>query len=437
MSKPVVAIVGRPNVGKSTLFNRIIGRREAIVDDQPGITRDRKYADAEWEGRSFLLMDTGGYVPKTKDVIESGISRQVHEALVEADIIVFMVDCQTSITDIDGEVARLLRGTEKPLLLVVNKVDTPAREHEAFEFMRLGLGEPITIAALDGRGVGDLLSAITEHFEEIDTPEPIEDDRMRLAIVGRPNAGKSTFINTMLGEERLIVTDIPGTTRDAVDVEVTVDEHRFLLIDTAGLRKRTKVNESVEYYSNLRTHRTVEACDVACLFVDASRTLEAQDLRVLKQIVDARKGVMIVANKWDLVKGNEEKLKHWKDELDKKMQGLSHVPVITISCLENIRVHKVLERAWIVFQERNKRLPSPDLNRWLEKMNQRYQPPAINGKRVKVQFVTQIGVTPPKFAFFANHPHLLKPPYKRFLENQLREAFGYAGVPISFMFRKK
>ena len=437
MSKPVVAIVGRPNVGKSTLFNRIIGRREAIVDDQPGITRDRKYGEAEWEGRQFLLVDTGGYVPKTKDIIETGISQQVHVALGEADIIVLLVDCQTGITDVDAEVVRLLRGTEKPLLLVVNKVDTPAKEQDAFEFMRLGLGEPMTIGALEGRGVGDLLSAITEHFTEEEAGIVEEDNRVKLAIVGRPNAGKSTFINTMLGEDRLIVTDIPGTTRDAVDVDVKVGERHFLLIDTAGLRKRAKVNDNVEFYSNLRTHRSVEACEVACLFVDASRTLESQDMRVLKQITDARKGVIIVANKWDLVKNDEEKLKQWKDELDKKMRGFGHIPVITISCLEKIRVNKVLEKAWMVAKDRNKRLPSPDLNRWLENMNQRYQPPATKGKRVKIQFITQIGVAPPKFVFFANHPQLLKVPYKRFLENQLREAFGYDGVPISFVFRKK
>ncbi|MCK5148828.1 ribosome biogenesis GTPase Der [bacterium] len=437
MSKPVVAIVGRPNVGKSTLFNRIIGRREAIVDDEPGITRDRKYADAEWESRPFLLIDTGGYVPKTKDAIESGISRQVLEALAEADVVLFLVDCHTGITDVDGEVARLLRGAEKTVILAVNKVDNASRENEAFEFVRLGLGDPVAIAALEGLGIGDLLSDLVAHFPDDTIVEEEDDSRVKLAIVGRPNAGKSTFINTLLGQERLIVTDIPGTTRDAVDVDLIIGDREFVLIDTAGLRKQRKVNDNIEFYSNLRTHRAIEACDVACLFVDASRSLEQQDMRVLKEIIDARKGVVIVANKWDLVKNNEELLMIWKDELDKKMHGFAYVPVLTISCLENMRVNKVLDTAWVVAKDRHKRLPSPDLNRWLEKLNQRYQPPAIQGKRIRIQFVTQIGVTPPKFAFFANHPHLLKVPYKRFLENQLREAFGYDGVTISFVFRKK
>ena len=438
MSKPVVAIVGRPNVGKSTLFNRIIGRREAIVHDEPGITRDRKYGEAEWEGRDFVLIDTGGYIPKTKDVIESGISRQVHEALDEADVILFLVDCHTTITDVDGEVAQLLRRGDKPVLIVANKVDGPAREPDAAEFVRLGLGEPMSIAALEGRGVGDLLSRIVESLPEHDgIEEEVEEDRVHLAIVGRPNAGKSTFINTMLGEERLIVTDIPGTTRDAVDVELTLDDRRFLLIDTAGLRRPAKVNESVEFYSNLRTHRAVEACNVACLFMDASQGIAAQDLRVLKSVVDARKGVVIVANKWDLVKDNPELLNRWKTDVETKLKGMSYIPILTISCLTHFRVQKVLETAWVVAKERTKRLPSPDINRWLEKINQQYQPPAIQGKRVRIHYVTQVGTTPPKFAFFTNHPQALRDPYKRFLENQLRTAFGFDGVPISFLFKKK
>jgi GTP-binding protein len=438
MTKPVVAIVGRPNVGKSTLFNRIIRRREAIVDDTPGITRDRKSADAEWEGVSFTLMDTGGYFSKSRDVIESGVTRQVRFAMEEADLIVFLVDCRTGITDVDGEVAELLRKNEKSCVLAVNKVDGENWEPDAAGFIRLGLGDPVNVSALTGRSVGDLLSLVVKKLDRTGREEPSTDENVvKLAVVGKPNVGKSTFVNVILGEERLLVTEIPGTTRDAVDVRIRFNEHELVLIDTAGIRRRSRVKENVEYYSTLRAHRVVERCDVATVFIDSDEGITQQDLRVLREVVDAKKGVLLVVNKWDLLEDDRERIRQLEESLDRRMQGMAFVPVLFASCVTRLRVKKILELAWLIAQERSKRVPSSVLNRLIEDLNRRYQPPAVRGKRIRILYGAQVGVNPPRFAFFSNYPQLIKESYKRFLENQIRDQFGFEGVPLSFLFKKK
>ena len=438
MSKPVVSIVGRPNVGKSTLFNRIIQRKEAIVDDMPGITRDRKTADTEWEGIPFTLVDTGGYIPKTKDVIESGVTRQVRLAIDEADVVLFLADVTTGITDVDGDVAKLLRKRGKAWVLAVNKVDGAKREPDAAEFIRLGLGEPITISAMTGRNIGDLLSWIVEMLGQPREGEiPAREDVIKLAVVGRPNVGKSTFINVILGEERLLVTEVPGTTRDAVDVRIRFNKRELLLIDTAGIRKRSRVNENVEYYSVLRSHRTVEKCDVACVFADGNEGLTQQDMRVLQEVTEAKKGVLLVINKWDLLKGDEERIRQMNERMERRMRGMTFVPIVTISCKHNLRVRKILELAWRISDERKKRISSPDLNRLLKELNRQYQPPAVQGKRIRILYASQVGVNPPRIAFFSNHPHLIKESYKRFIENNIRDNFGFEGVPLTLIFKKK
>jgi len=356
----------------------------------------------------------------------------------EADLILFLVDCTTGITDVDGEVAELLRKSGKSCVLAVNKVDHEKQEPDAAEFIRLGLGEPVVVSALRGRGVGDLLSLVVE---KLNLPEGREDvmvdDGVRLAIVGRPNVGKSTFINVILGEERLLVTEVPGTTRDAVDVRFRFNEHEFVLIDTAGIRRRSRVKENVEYYSTLRAHRVVERCDVACIFVDADEGLTQQDLRILREVVDARKGALLVVNKWDLLKEDKDRERQWKDDLEHRLRGITYVPVITVSCKTSLRMEKVLDFAWRISQERRKRVSSPDLNKLIVALDRRYRPPAAQGKRVRVLYGTQVGVAPPRFALFSNRPDLIKEGYKRFLENQIREHLGFEGVPVTLFFRRK
>lgn len=438
MSKPVVSIVGRPNVGKSTLFNRIIRRREAIVDDMPGITRDRKHAEADWEGVAFTLIDTGGYIPKGRDVIEKGVTLQVQNAIEESDIILFLVDCTTGITDVDGEVARMLRKNKKPVVVAVNKVDGENREPDASEFIKLGLGEPVSISAMASRGIGDLLSRLVNEMDISPKGEEPEDEaRIKLAVVGKPNVGKSTFINVILGEERMLVTEVPGTTRDSVDVQVQWEGRTFLLVDTAGLRRRSHIHENVEYYSTLRTQQVIERCDVVCVFINSDEGITQQDQRVLRKAVEARKGVLLVMNKWDLLNADQERIRHVQETQERKMKGMRYIPVMSISCKTGLRVNKVLGFAWRIGQESRKRVPSPVLNQLIEDMNRHYQPPAVQGKRVRVVYGTQIGDRPPKFAFFCNYPNLIKESYKRFLENKIRENFGFEGVPISLLFRKK
>ena len=438
MKLPVVSIVGRPNVGKSTLFNRIIRRREAIVDDAPGITRDRKYGETEWEGVWFTLVDTGGYIPKTRDVIEAGVTHQVRLAIEEADCILFLTDCSTGITNVDDQVAKILRKSGKPCVLAVNKVDRSSQEADAAVFIRLGLGEPLTVSGMRGRGIGDMLSIVIKRLGPVSQGStPSDNGAVRLAVVGKPNVGKSTFINAVLGEERLLVTEIPGTTRDSVDVRLKNGDQEFVLVDTAGMRRRTRVKENVEYYSSLRTRRAGEKCDVAAVFVDADEGLTHQDLRVVSEVVEARKGVLLVVNKWDLLKDDPDRIREFEDNRVFRLQGMDYIPVIVISCKTGLRIDKVLEFAFRIHQERSRRVPSSTLNKLIGDINQRYQPPAVKGKRVRIVYGAQVGTEPPRFAFFSNYPHLIKENYSRFLENQIRDAFGFQGVPLSFIFKRK
>jgi GTPase len=437
---PVVAIVGRTNVGKSTLFNRILRRGEAIVDDAPGVTRDRKAAVAEWLGREFMIVDTGGYAPRGKDAIDAGVSRQVRTALAEADCAVFVLDVTTGITDVDDEIARMLRKAGRPCVVAVNKVDNVRRELDAAEFNRLGLGEPMSISAVNGLGIGDLLSKIGELFGAAETapdPEAGAEEAVRLAVVGRPNTGKSTFVNAALGSERMLVTEIPGTTRDAVDVRLHRQEHDFILVDTAGMRRRSRVEDGVEYYSLLRTQRALEACEAACVMTDAGEGLTQQDLQVVRQAVDGRKAVVLVFNKWDLLEKDDDLRNRIEAGAALKLRGLEYIPVLRVSCARGTGVGRILAAAWKAAQERRKRIASPELNRFLETLNERYQPPAVQGKRVRIVYATQAGARPPVFAFFSNHPELVHESYRKFLENQIRERFGFEGVPLTFSFRKK
>ncbi|RKY81319.1 ribosome biogenesis GTPase Der [candidate division KSB1 bacterium] len=437
MNKPVVAIVGRPNVGKSTLFNRIIGKRHAIVDDQPGVTRDRNYSEAEWTGHEFVVIDTGGFVPKAGDIIEEKVTEQAENALIEADVIIFLTDVTTGITDIDDEVANQLRKSNKPCLLVVNKVDNDAREIEASEFLRLGLGEPVSISALIGRGIGDLLSLLVQHIEKIElSPVDDEDEYIKLAVVGRPNVGKSTFINTILGEDRHVVTDQPGTTRDAIDTSAEIFDRKFILVDTAGLRRKARVKDSVEFYSNIRTQNALKRCDVACLFTESEGGITSQDLHILKSIIEYKKGAVVVVNKWDLVKNDKEKSNEVMDTFI-RLRGFEFVPLLRASCKTGFKTKQIMKTVIQVADERKKRVDAPSLNKMLEELNRYYQHPAVKGKRIRVLYGTQTETDPPRFVFFSNHPQLISDNYYRFLENQIRSRFGFRGVPVSIIFRKK
>ncbi|MBN2029371.1 ribosome biogenesis GTPase Der [bacterium] len=435
--KSIVAIVGRPNVGKSTLFNRIIRKREAIVDDVSGITRDRKTADAEWEGISFTLMDTGGFVPRTSDEIESGVTQQVIFAIQESDLILFLVDSTVGITDVDGEVARLLRKSGKLSILAVNKVDNQNQESNAAEFIRLGLGDPVSISALGGRGIGDLLSLVVSQLNRVKVKKKKEPDCVKLAVVGKPNVGKSTFVNVIAGEERVLVMETPGTTRDPIDVGIRYRTHDFLLIDTAGMRRRSKIKDNVEYYSNLRAHRVIERCDVASVFTDGAEGLSKQDFRLLHEVEEAKKGVLLVVNKWDLVQSSRQAQQEWTHDFYRRMAGMTYIPILFVSCKTGLRVKKVLESAWTIFSERKKRIVSSLLNQLIEDLSRRFQPPAIKGKRVRILYGTQAGFNPPQFVFFSNYPHLVSENYRRFLMNQIREHFGFVGVPLTLVFKKK
>ena len=437
MKKSVVAIVGRPNVGKSTLFNRLIRRREAIVDDEPGITRDRKSADAEWEGRVFTVVDTGGFIPRGRGTMEKGVTRQVQLAVEEADLVLFVTDATTGITDVDGEVARLLRRRNKPVILAVNKADNPGRETGVAEFIQLGLGEPLAISAEGGIGTGDLLSRIVLVLGPAPNgADEAEAEAVRLAVVGRPNVGKSTFVNSVLGEERLLVTEIPGTTRDAVDVRLSVNGRDLVIVDTAGLRRRTKV-AGVEYYSGLRTRRAVEKCDVACVMADAGEGLTQQDLMILGEAIENGKGVLAVINKWDAVQNDVDAVRQIEESVRYKLQGLEYVPVLRISAKTGYNVRSVLTEVWAVALERKKRIGSAVFNRFLEDLGKQFQPPALQGKRVRILYGAQVQTGPPKFTLFSNFPQLIKESYRKFVEKRIREAFGFQGVPLVFSYRKK
>lgn len=435
MKQPLVAIVGRPNVGKSTLFNRVLRKREAIVDDQPGATRDRHYAQSEWAGKPFVLVDTGGYLPGSGDLIEEAIREQVEIAMREADAIIFLVDLTTGITDIDFQMAAMLRRADKPVLLAVNKVDNEERESDGYAFYKLGLGEPHLISASQGRGIGDLLDHLSDHLQS--QPAAEEDDLVRLAVIGKENVGKSSFVNTLLGEERVIVTPIPGTTRDPIDTLLNYQKRRYLLIDTAGLKRRARVQENVLFYSQLRTMRSLQRADVVLYFVDAVEGITRQDLRVIGEAMQAGKALLLVVNKWDLVKKDNSTVAEWKRSIKDRLGLYQFLPIIFVSVLQKQRLYKLLDLATEINQEYRKKISTSALNATLLPIIAENSPPAVKGKEIKIKYITQLKNAPPLFAFFGNHPQLIPLNYRRFLENQIRKFWGFQGVPVNIVFKSK
>ncbi|WP_372753534.1 ribosome biogenesis GTPase Der [Mariniflexile sp.] len=431
----IVAIVGRPNVGKSTFFNRLIQRREAIVDAVSGVTRDRHYGKSDWNGKEFSLIDTGGYVLGSDDVFEAEIDKQVELAIDEADAIIFMVDVESGVTGMDEDVAKLLRKVTKPVFLVVNKVDNAKREEDAVEFYSLGLGNYFTVASINGSGTGDLLDALVEALPEKETI--INEDLPRFAVVGRPNAGKSSFINALIGEDRYIVTDIAGTTRDAIDTKYNRFGFEFNLVDTAGIRRKSKVKEDLEFYSVMRSVRAIEHSDVCLLVLDATRGFDGQDQNIFWLAERNRKGVVILVNKWDLVEKDHKTTLEYEKAIRKEMEPFTDVPIIFISTLTKQRIYKAIETAVEVYNNRTKKIKTSVLNEVMLPIIENYPPPANKAKYVKIKYVMQLPTPQPQFAFFCNLPQYVKEPYKRFLENKLREKFDFTGVPVSVYMRKK
>lgn len=431
----IVAIVGRPNVGKSTLFNRLTQKREAIVDAVSGVTRDRIYGKFEWIGREFSVIDTGGYIRGSEDIFEGEIRKQVEIAIEEAGIILFVVDTETGITGMDQEVAALLRKSKKEVLLVANKVDNAMRQSMSAEFYSLGLGEMYNISAVNGSGTGELLDAVAEKMPVEEEEE--SEELPRIAIVGRPNVGKSSFINALTNQDRNIVTDIAGTTRDSIHTRYNLYNKDFLLIDTAGVRKKSKVHENLEFYSVMRSIRTIENSDVCLLLIDAERGFEAQDLSIFSLMEKNRKGVVILVNKWDLIEKETNTADQYKKAILRKLEPFTDIPVLFISALNKQRIFQAIEEAIAVYERRNVRIPTSKLNNTMLPIIEGNPPPAIKGKYVRIKFCTQLPTRTPSFAFFANMPQYVKEPYKRFLENKLRDEFDLKGVPIQVFIRKK
>ena len=432
----IVAIVGRPNVGKSTLFNRLVQRREAIVDSVSGVTRDRHYGKSEWNGKEFSVIDTGGYVVGSDDIFEGEIRKQVQLAIDEADIIIFVVDVEQGITPMDDAVAKILRQVKKPLFMAVNKVDNAMRDADAVEFYNLGLGDYYTISSINGSGTGELLDAVAEAIPE-EEEETEENELPRFAVVGRPNAGKSSFINALIGEDRNIVTNIAGTTRDSIDTKYNRFGFEFNLVDTAGIRKKSKVKEDLEFYSVMRAVRAIEHCDVAVLVVDATRDFEGQDEKIFWLAEKNKKGVVILVNKWDLIEKETNTMRDFEAKIRQTIAPFSDVPIIFTSVLTKQRIFKAIESAVEVFENRKRRIQTSKLNETMLEILAQNPPPAIKGKYVKIKYCMQLPTYTPQFAFFANLPQYIRDPYKRYLENQLRERYNFNGVPITIYFRQK
>ncbi|KZS42835.1 ribosome biogenesis GTPase Der [Aquimarina aggregata] len=432
----IVAIVGRPNVGKSTFFNRLIQRREAIVDAVSGVTRDRHYGKSDWNGVEFSLIDTGGYVVGSDDIFEAEIDKQVELAIDEADAIIFMVDVESGVTGMDEDVANLLRKVDKPVFLAINKVDNGKREADAVEFYNLGLGEYYTIASINGSGTGELLDALVKALPEQE--EEDDDELPRFAVVGRPNAGKSSFINALIGEDRYIVTDIAGTTRDSIDTKYNRFGFEFNLVDTAGIRRKSKVKEDLEFYSVMRSVRAIEHSDVCLLVLDATRGFDGQVQNIFWLAERNRKGIVILVNKWDLIENKESNtLKDFEKYIRKQIEPFTDVPIVFISALTKQRLFKAMETAVEVYKNRSKKIKTSELNEILLPIIERNPPPAYKGKYVKIKYITQLPTPQPQFAFFCNLPQYIRDPYKRYIENQLRKEFDFNGVPVSVYFRKK
>jgi GTP-binding protein len=436
MREPIVAIVGRPNVGKSTLFNRIVGGRTAIVDDRPGVTRDRHYGRTEWAGKPFTLVDTGGFVPESSDVFEVAIREQAQIAIEEADLVLFVVDAVTGALPIDQDIAAILRRSAKPVVLVLNKADGEKREGMMGEFFALGLGDPVPVSALVGRKVGDMLDVVTAGFAASGA-EGEEDGRLKLAIIGKPNVGKSSLVNALLQQDRHIVTPIPGTTRDPIDTILRFHGEEILLIDTAGLRRRSKIKESIEFYSAVRTLKSIERCDTAVVLLDARQGLEHQDLRIIDTALERRKGTLLAVNKWDAIEKDSSTAALYKRQLRERLRAYNYLPVVFISALQRQRVYRVIEMAKAVRREMLRRIPTSELNVLMQQAIAAHAPRSASGKEVKIKYMSQVRADPPVFTFFCNDPRLIDETYRRYLENKIRERYGFPGVPLLITFKRK
>ncbi len=432
----IVAIVGRPNVGKSTLFNRLIEQRVAIMDNQSGVTRDRHYGRAEWTDHFFTVIDTGGYVVGSEDVFEEAIREQVQIALDEATVVLFIVDTMSGMSPLDQDFADVLRRSKKPVFLVANKAETNERNQAAAEFYALGMGDPYPVSAQTGTGTGDLLDEVVKHFPQGEEEDP-DAGIPRIAIIGRPNVGKSSFVNTLLGKERNIVTDIAGTTRDATNSRYKAFGKDFILTDTAGLRRKARVSDNIEFYSTLRTIKAMEASDVCIVMLDATRGLESQDMTIIGQAVKAKKGVVIMVNKWDAIEKDHKTADVWKKEINQRMAPIDYLPIIFTSVHEKQRIFQVMEKAMEVYENKHMKIATSKINELIQPEIEAYPPPAIKGKYVKIKYMLQVPTPSPTFIFFCNLPQYIKESYERFLENKLREHFGFEGVPLTLFFRQK
>ena len=436
MSKPIVAMVGRPNVGKSTLFNKLAGKRISIVQDTPGVTRDRVYAESEWLNRKFTMIDTGGIEPESSDIIVKQMRRQAQIAIEMADVIVFVVDGKEGLTAADQEVAQMLRKSKKSVVLVVNKIDRLALEENSYEFYNLGIGDPITISASQGLGLGDMLDEVVKYFNDPSEDED-DDEYIRIAMIGKPNVGKSSLINRLLGEERVIVSNVPGTTRDSIDSYLETEDGKFILVDTAGLRRKSKVKEEIERYSVIRTYAAIEKADVAILVIDAEQGITEQDEKIIGYAHEMNKAIMVVVNKWDLIEKDDKTLSNYQKDLQQKLKFMPYAKYLFISALTGQRVHKILSTAKYCYDNYSKRVSTGLLNDVISKAVLMKEPPVVALKRLKIYYATQVATKPPKFVFFVNDPNLLHFSYGRYLENQLRESFDFDGTGIEIEYRAR
>jgi GTP-binding protein len=436
MNLPIVAIIGRPNVGKSTLFNRLLKRRIAVVDEEPGVTRDRNYAPTSWNRKEFYLVDTGGFVPDSRTEMERLVKAQAEIAISEADMVLFLVDAKVGAQNIDLEIANRLRKMEKKVLLVANKVDNQKDEADLPLLNRLGLGEPVPVSGLNGINIGELLDLIAQSLPEEGAKEEIGES-IKVAVIGRPNVGKSSFVNALLGEEKLIVTESPGTTRDSIDTDIEINGMSYTLIDTAGLRRKSKIEDGIEYYTSLRTLRSIQRCDVALVLIEAQVGLVNQDVKIMNEVDDLRKGMVIGVNKWDLVEKDDKTADYYTKRIKREAPSFDYVPLVYISVKTKQRLGATLNLINQVYNERKKRVETHELNDKLGKEIKRKPPASVKGKYIKIYYCTQTDVEPPTFVFFCNYPELLQKPYLRYLENKIREHFGFIGAPLRIKIKRR
>ena len=435
MAKPIVAIIGRPNVGKSTLFNRLVGRRQAIVDKQEGITRDRIYAPVEWTGKEFTLVDTGGYIPDEADIMDSAVRQQVEIALEEADFLLFVVDGRDGISPTDEVLADIIRRSDKDYLLLVNKIDSDKQDLLEHEFHRLGLEKLISVSALSSRKIGDLLDNVVAALGDSALPKAEDPDDIRVAIVGMPNVGKSSITNLLLGEDKSIVTDIPGTTRDSIDSRIKYHGKTIVLVDTAGMRRKAKVKESIEFYSNLRTFRAIDDAHIAIVVVDADKGFDKQDQQIVRQVIDSGRGLILAVNKWDLIQKETNTMDEFKKEIKRLFKSLEDYPMMFTSAKTKQRISKLMPLCLDVHKRWGQRISTRIINKTLDRAVKQYQPPAVKGKKIRLKYGSQVSQRPPRIAIFSNWPELIPVSYKNYLENQFRTQFDFTGVPLKFSYR--